>query len=219
MMRFKVVKEGNHKFNPSELHPFTYGKDRIYTTSFAARFDPSCEVDVYEGNDDSYNKLCGVAFNLLVSTKNSVMVGWRYAPHLKSKSGKADVYELVPYWHDTDGTKNFIEPIFTVKSGELFYVDFVIDRINNTVSVGFERSRTSNNHSNEYQLFRLNINVPSINGIARRINPWFGGQKAAPREMKLQCSRFHSIQYIQDENPNNEGNLIVDRREENINEI
>jgi hypothetical protein len=138
---------------------------------------------------------------------------------LKSRLGKHDVFELCPYWHGTDGSKNYTEALFTVSAGELFYVDFIINRQDGSISVGFERYRKSNNHSSDYNLYKINKNTPSINSIARRINPWFGGQKAAPQEMKLQCSRFQTITYLKDENPANLGNLIVDRKEENINDI
>lgn len=182
------VKKGNHAYSPVVIRPLTFKKNTYYTVPVAARFDKSCAVDVSQGNDDQFNKLCGVAFNLLNPTRNSVMCGWRYNPTINK-------FELTPYWHDETGKNHFFtENLFTVDVDELFFVDFIITE-DAKVKVAFERERTNNLVYNYYTEYTLS-NSPVPKKLARHINSWFGGQLPAPQDMSKYVGRFTSIDYV-----------------------
>lgn len=183
------VKKGNHAYSPVVIRPLTFNKNTYYTVSVAARFDRSSAVDVQPGNDDQFNKLCGIAFNLLNPTRNSVMCGWRYNPTSKK-------FELTPYWHDKTGKNHFFtKDLYEVGVDELFYIDFIITE-NAEVQVAFERERSIANEYNDYVLFDNLKPGPEPTKLARHINSWFGGQIAAPQDMQHYVSRFHTNSYI-----------------------
>lgn len=122
-------------------------------------------------DDDQYDwsKLSGITFTPLRPLSNTAMVGWRYN-HLK------DSIELIPYFH-VGGTRFFRDnPHLTVGINEPFEHEIHLNYYKKIISVTIITPRGRLTEKKVYRTFK---------SWAVQIHPFFGGNKRAPRTIKL----------------------------------
>ena len=148
-------RQGRHRAHPYRLKIGFFDK-----LDFSVTFDEAAKYEHGDHDQMDWNKLCGISFHLFTSHKNSAMVGWRYEPI-------TGVFQLNAYYH-VDGQVQYtntlqrVEPCETVKGS----ISVFSDRV--AVEIGFAT------HLQKFDRLRK---------LRRRIWPWFGGNKPAPKDV------------------------------------
>lgn len=138
------------------IFPIFYCKRIRY--KWFGRLDNTCKYDIGEDQLD-WNKLVGIT-NHLNPRKDSVRFVWRY-------DKKKDVFEIGVYKEIEKKFKGY--SLCTVKANEIIEMRFTFSRNFVKASV--------NNYS---------LTLPFlINNFVWRLNPYFGGNKTSPHNMKI----------------------------------
>lgn len=152
-------KKGKHRSTPYKLR---VGKYKKLQADYI--FDLNAAYDLGNNDQFDWNKLTGFSFELLKTTNNSAMVGWRY-------NVKDNLFEFCAYCH-VSGERIFTLPLFRVKPNNRFTVEMRI------ADGGVYFTFTDElNTSSYYQPFK------EQNKCVRLISAWFGGNNAAPNEI------------------------------------
>ena len=69
-----TIKKGNHFCWPRVLK----SRNRVNAVLWKVLFDKNCNYDLANSDQEDWNKVLGIYFNLLNPRDNTVMVGWRY---------------------------------------------------------------------------------------------------------------------------------------------
>jgi hypothetical protein len=142
-------------------------------------FKDVSEIMVTEGmvytipDEDQYdfNKLCGWKGNYFRPRFNTAMVGWRWNP-IKN------CFEFVPYFHLGSSAYVFdVERMVNAKVGDILRITYEV--IYKSVSVKIENLTTNT------QVVELKVFTKEHSRFWK-INPWFGGQKTAPKDFIFQ---------------------------------
>ena len=112
-MTYKI-KKGNHAAKPSIIRL----RHKPAKAAYTVRFINGAYLIPGEDQED-WNKLWGLSFNLLTNHKDSVMIGWRYN-HGTRKT------EFNAYCH-IDGKTIYSPPIFEAPVGENVYTSIYVD--------------------------------------------------------------------------------------------
>ena len=156
-------KKGNHKSTPFRFK--LYSKPEEIAMSFS--FDYTC---AYFHNDDDqfdWNKLTGISFGI-DARNESVMIGWRYNRILNQ-------FELAAYYHISDERliSNILLRVFADKE------------VKAMISVDYEQKMytVEINAADSFNVVQQKFKHDRT--LARRIHPWFGGNKTAPHDMTI----------------------------------
>ena len=123
-----------------------------------AQLNNSCKYDIGEDQLD-WNKLVGIT-NHLNPRKDSVRFVWRY-------DKKKDVFEIGLYKEVDEVFKSY--SLCTVKANEIIEMRFTFSR-------NFVKASVNNN----------SLTLPFlIDNFAWRLNPYFGGNRTSPHNMKI----------------------------------
>lgn len=148
-------RQGNHR-----AHPYLLKIGRFSQLDFTLFMDERTMYN-HNGNDQrDWNKLCGISFHLFTSHRNSVMIGWRYIP-------EANRFEFNAYYH-VDGKVIYTPKLWTSEPGQ---------KVTGLISVTDKRVIVQigeHSHNQEFKKLRR---------WRRRIWPWFGGNKPAPKNV------------------------------------
>ncbi|MGB0925526.1 MAG: hypothetical protein ACPGTS_02355 [Minisyncoccia bacterium] len=154
-------KKGKHRSKPRQFK--IWWKPKTLKVEFT--FHESCRYD--HGNDDQFdwNKLTGITFSI-DPLQETVMLAWRY-------NVEKGMIELAAYYH-VKGDRRFSDVLATVRIGETASA---------TISVDYKRKQYTVETTVD---FESNLSYRSFSHnrkLARRIQPWFGGNKPAPQTM------------------------------------
>lgn len=141
---------------------------KAQTVSKKYSFTDSCKYVFNDEDQYDWNKLTGLSFNLLDARQDSIMCGWRYNPI-------NDMFELCSYYHVNGSFNPPSTPLISVKSGEVFEVSFIFDKVNKEATIQIKTEESIVSNKTPFDKF----------GINRTINTWFGGTKPAPHSMQI----------------------------------
>ena len=135
-----------------------------------AAFDEKAVYDIGPEQDD-WNKLTGISFNPLKPDKNALMVAWRWNP-------KLTLFEVAPYIND-DSKKIFPleSEILRLKFNQGFR--FVVE---------YEKIVIIREESNI--VIRKTAAIKTNYLTSFRIQPYFGGNSVAPRNLSVQMNFY-----------------------------
>lgn len=129
--------------------------------------DQLAEYDLKSVDQGDWNKLTGISFNPLKPDSNAIMVGWRYSTEKKC-------FQVAPYFNVNSARIQPKDPEQVINVGHGKIVDFRLDYSGMNFRYQYEN----------YKFFKpsdLKTNYWS----SFRIQPWFGGNMAAPNNIKL----------------------------------
>jgi hypothetical protein len=152
-------KQGDHRSSPYKLK---IGKLSYIKSDYL--FDLAAAYDLKSNDQLDWNKLTGISFYLLSSTKNSAMIGWRY-------NTESNRFEFCAYCH-VSGKRIFTPPLFSVKPGWSFTAE--IEVADGGVYFAFTDDMKSTNHFQKFE------KQPKMR---RLISAWFGGNNPAPKKI------------------------------------
>lgn len=168
-MQEYYVKEGAHSARPLIL------RYRKRPTRFVIQAQFT-DATYLHGNQDQgdWNKLGGLSWHLFNNHINSIMLGWRWNPEISK-------FEINVYSH-IDGDTVYTKPLFSVSAKDYLtgtaYIDYKAKSVSwflfvNGVQMGEP----------------VIIKFPKkLKRWTREINLWFGGNRKAPRTIKLKKS-------------------------------
>lgn len=172
-MRRYTCKEGKHAFRP-----YILDIRKPTLTLWEGRFGAGTDYALPYPDNRDWNKGGGFSFDALTNHEDSFMWGWRW-------NADAKAHELSAYCH-IDGVRkiaqNGKEPVDPDDAEVMLRVPFgqhfrVLIEVKDGVywfnfSTGREQNRCIVIHTHRKRW-------------ARRIGPWFGGNRAAPQDMEL----------------------------------
>lgn len=167
-----TVEIGKHDFKPNNQSWFTASnKLSGYFMFDESMYFTSEDYDYPYGNDSyDWNKLCGLTWFLSGNANWSGMLAWR--PNQKEKN----VFELAGYVNPKSGGFEYSK-LMDVKAGEKFFykLTWVADRM------VFKIIKDKENY------FEMPLkNIPWWFSFYRQIGPYFGGNRPAHKNMKLE---------------------------------
>ena len=132
-------------------------------------FTDSCKYVIPNEDQNDWNKLTGVSFNLIDARQDTIMCGWRY-------NVEKDEFELCGYYHINGSFNPPQYCLVTVKAQERFTVVFAFNKGMKTAAISFIiKGKTNITEMTPFNKF----------GINRIVNTWFGGTTAAPNDMEI----------------------------------
>ena len=151
----------------------------IKTLHWYNRFDTSAryiiknsEGTIHEDQHD-WSKLSGMTFTPWQPRRNTAMAGWRY-------NNVTDSIELTPYFH-VNGLRIFKDdPHLTIAVNEPFEHEVYLNYETKEITVTIRTHRAELSETHEFTTFRKWL---------VQIHPYFGGNKRAPRTIKLRVKR------------------------------
>lgn len=166
-MEFKILK-GNHLATPIITKPWRrkvagvlwFTEESVYDLETADQFD--------------WNKVTGISFNPIRPDWNSLMVAWRY--NVKSK-----LFEVSAFFNRS-GERLTAEVMKTryFKIGVNKPVEFEVDYSGVSLRISNPESITG-----EETIYVRNPGVKTSYLTSFTNNPWFGGNRPAPKEIKF----------------------------------
>lgn len=161
-----TIRKGNHFCWP---RVFKMRQD-TRQICWKAIFADTCNYNLGNEDQEDWNKLLGIFYNLLDPHDNTVMVGWRYNP-------KTNLIELNAYFH-LNKERFFTDTLMTIGFMQDLYVTFNIDYKQQTYQVVLESPNTGSRA--EYtQAFKHNRTRNW------EINFYFGGNQPAPQTISV----------------------------------
>jgi hypothetical protein len=166
------MKKGKHHSNHSMKNRFMSGFQTFHWQcqfDTSARYvlrnaDGSIDVDQYD-----WSKLPGITFTPVQPMHSTAMVGWRY-------NITKDSIELTPYFH-VDGRRFFNDdPHLTIGLTESFEHFVYLDYEKKDITVTIKTAHGELSETHHYKTFKNRV---------VQIHPYFGGNKRAPRNIKL----------------------------------
>ena len=157
-----TIKKGFHASTPFGFKPL------IRSVQGNAYFDKAfASYELIPANEQGdWNKLTGITFNPLVRNSNAIMIGWRYF------EGK---FQFCPYFNYDGGKIIFPKPeeIITFKgdSGNLYF------------SVDYNKIRIKSDQQEVITMVPSQVKPNYL--TSSRVQPWFGGNMAAPKDIKI----------------------------------
>jgi hypothetical protein len=173
---FFRISKGAHFFKPRNL------TSRLINTPdtlvWQCRFDTSCNYIMLNADGSlhvdqwDFNKIAGIAFNLLNPMANTAMVGWRFNPD-------KHWFELLPYWHV--GKKRFYDEknLFIIRENQTFTITTIINKNNKAITIELSYDGLKLTESKIFD---------TLPNTAALIHPYFGGTSPAPKSMRLMCT-------------------------------
>lgn len=169
-MKVYTVQKGKHSFTPFELD-LSFGSKFEYEFSFIYE----SIYDLKDNDQLDWNKLCGVTMSL-IPNKQAAMIGWRY-------NVAEDLFEVLPYINE-DGNNINLELLGTYKPIKVSKSQYC------KASITFDKNVCT---------FKININgvdqpiysyiFKKVPKLKRQINPWFGGNKSAPKQISIYLTK------------------------------
>ena len=168
------VKQGQHPFTPSVSHRLSI---RENLKGWWITIDESCRYELGGEDQNDWNKLAGLSFNLLNNHQNSAMFGWRWNP-------VTQVFEINVYCHIA-GKVEMSETIFKTPANKEFAAWLEMDYKRNTVNFHIYAGTPA-----DYEKVETTVAFKSLPIITREIGAWFGGNNPAPHQMILWKDRI-----------------------------
>lgn len=177
------VNKGRHAYKPGIWNT---GADEI---AYEWQFTAESRYDLLGVDQQDWNKLTGISFNLFNSRKWSFMVAWRY-------DVAVDSFELTPYYHlesnrysvdwgDPEGNEIWQGQPFRVGVDEIFSTRISIDEQGSNGWVRLQLITETTSRSHEWNFGEV------VSGSRREINTWFGGNREAPSDLCLRRKRIN----------------------------
>ncbi|MBK8653355.1 MAG: hypothetical protein KBG02_08205 [Haliscomenobacter sp.] len=161
-----TIKKGNHFCWPRVLK----SRNRVNAVLWKVLFDKNCNYDLANSDQEDWNKVLGIYFNLLNPRDNTVMVGWRYQPD-------RDVIELNAYYHLNKQTY-YTDSLMHIRREEALFVAIRIDWSARKYLVQMESPKSGARATHE---------MPFAHSEKRfwEINFYFGGNRPSPQEISI----------------------------------
>jgi hypothetical protein len=177
------VDQGRHAYKPGIWNT---GEDVV---AYEWLFTEESRYELPGVDQQDWNKLTGISFNLLNSRKWSFMVGWRYNLDL-------DSMELTPYYHleanrysvdwgDPEGNQIWKGEPLRVGIDEIFSTRITVDEQGSEGWVYLEVITSQTSRTHEWNFGEV------VQGSRREINAWFGGNRTAPADLCLHRKRIN----------------------------
>ena len=155
-------KKGQHTSSPLNLCLDFNAKKTESTWTFTE----SCKYNHNNADQGDWNKLTGIAFNLLNARANSIMCGWRY-------NVDTNLFELCAYYHVNSSFNPPAQALISVEVNEPFIIEFSFDKNQKTATMKVTYKGLTVSDTKPFEKF----------GINRPINTWFGGNLPTPHDM------------------------------------
>lgn len=167
-----IIKKGRHHATNLLKNRLLWHIEHLHWYN---RFDTSARYiirnkngSIHEDQHD-WSKLSGMTFTPWQPRKNTAMAGWRY-------NIEKDSIELTPYFH-VNGLRIFIDdPHLTIGMTEPFEHEIFMNYETKEITVTIKTARDVLTETHRFTRFRKWL---------VRIHPYFGGNKRAPRRIKL----------------------------------
>ncbi len=167
-----VMKKGRHHATKLLKNRLLWHIEHLHWYN---RFDSSARYiirnengSIHEDQHD-WSKLCGMTFTPWQTRKNTAMAGWRY-------NSVTDSIELTPYFH-VNRLRIFNDnPHLTIGVNEPFEHEIHLNYVTKEITVTIKTARGVLNETHTFTTFRKWV---------LQIHPYFGGNKRAPRRIKI----------------------------------
>lgn len=170
-----VIKKDRHFSTP-----WYFNWENIDRQELAWLWNESHVYDLGNSNQRDWNKLTGISLHLFTNHKNSALIGWRYTDGDPEIPGD-EFIEISPYFHkngerykaDEEGSEI---PIARARVGDWTntYIN-LMDPNFNAIAITILTPIDTIYYELTYDI--------DIDRRARKINPWFGGDEMAPKDI------------------------------------
>jgi len=182
-----TVQKGDHAFKVIGLPILPSIRAKVETIQWAVKFEESCAYSLPGVDQRDWNKGAGLSFDLLTNHTDAAMFGWRYNP----LSGRI---ELTAYCHVNEKREVLPRTKYAEKWGMDREVCLEVE-IGMTAIIALHINQETKRYDFGFKVNGSNVvwpvSVPFTHKKkwTRIINPWFGGNNAAPHKMSLYMER------------------------------
>jgi len=162
------IPAGCHSARPYWL---SYGKREALRLQFV--FTDQARYILPGVDQQDWNKLAGLSFNLFSNHVHSVMVGWRFNPEI-------DRFELGFYYH-VDGNRVIRRD---AEGSEVFAVSPVAGMLRVRFEVYDFLGKVETSIETDAGIVRDEVGIRTSRR-SRVINTWFGGNRSAPNDIYI----------------------------------
>lgn len=167
----QTIEQGNHFVKTSDRIVKIRWRPKV--VEYDIVFSKNTNYDLKGVDQQDWNKLIGLYFNLANTRDNTVMVGWRY-------NIEEDIIEVCPYYH-IDGPRVVAESpdqIVKIKRGETLRVKIEVEykRRKRAFTVRLSNGTLFKSHHQKYDAKLV---------ISNQINFYFGGNRTAPQDVTI----------------------------------
>jgi hypothetical protein len=160
------IEKGDHMSWPRKLKMWP---SRVEGTCY---FTQESQYELGDEDQLDWNKLTGISRDILNPDRNAAMIGWRYDP-------VTHLFDVAPYYN-YNGAKMMALPTEILRVSPFQQVHFLIET---TGRILLEVGKFQAGVPYAKVEKRVSMRLAGLSSF--RVQPWFGGNEAAPSRIKL----------------------------------